>query len=425
MNKFRMLFSDRKMLIIFMLGFFSGLPLLLTGSTLQAWCKDSGMNLMTIGAFAYVGLPYTLKFLWAPLLDWITPTQMGRRRGWFIIAQIGLAVALLLLAMTDPKSSLTLVALAAVLVAFMSATFDIGVDAYQVEILPRESYALGNQFYVIGYRLGMLLASGGSLILADHLSFKVVYVIMAGIVGLGTLVAVFAREPKLGAPAPKTFTEAVREPIKDFFSANGNNQGRALWIIAFFLFYKFGCDMATSLNTVFYMDIGYTKTDIGAVSKIVAMWAVIGGGLVGGAGVVFLGIRRSLWVFGILQAVAILSFAWINEYIAATHNLSLWALGTSVGVEYFAAGMGTAAYGSYMASCVNQKYTATQYALLSSLMGLTRIITSTPASYVAQHFGWTSLFVVSCFASIPGLLVLWKLEGKKPPLAPQQALKVA
>jgi PAT family beta-lactamase induction signal transducer AmpG len=425
-NKFKALFSDRKILVIFLLGFLSGLPLLLTGSTLQAWCKDSGMSLSTIGLFSWVGAPYALKVLWSPFLDWITPSKMGRRRSWLIIAQVGMAAALLLLAATDPKSSIVLVAGAAILVAVMSSTFDISVDAYQIETLPREAYALGNQFYVIGYRIGMLLAGGGSLVLADHMSFPMVYALMAAISGVGILVTLFAKEPVVDTPMVKTFTGAFVEPVKDFFSSNGSHKGKALWIIAFFLLYKLGCDLATSLNTVFYMDIGFTKTQIGLTSKSIGFFCATGGAIVGGTGFMFFGLRRSLWIFGALQALSVLSFAWVNEYVMSTHDLSAWALGVSIGVENFIAAMGTAAYATFMAACcVNRRYTATQYALLSSLMSIPRMGTGYPAGLIAQNYGWTNLFIVSVFVSIPGLLILWKLQRNDDPALPQGTFKAA
>lgn len=411
MDKLKVMFTDRRMLIVFLLGFASGLPLLLTGSTLQAWCKDSGMDLTTIGLFSLVGLPYTLKFLWSPVLDWIVPPFMGRRRGWLLMTQIGLIATLIGLAMTDPKSGSSLVAVMALLVAFMSATQDIGIDAYQIEILPKEQYGLGNQLYILGYRVGMLAAGAGTLILADMMSWQMVYFVMAGTMAVGVLTTFFAREPKIEGTTPRNFKDAVWEPLKDFFSPSGSHKGKALWILAFFLLYKIGVDMAATMSTPFYMDLNFSKTDIGTMSKAVGLWATIAGGLLGGIGVVYFGIRRSLWAFGIFQGVACLSYAWLAYYVGSTGVPAAWALGVSISVENLAVGMATAAYATFMGSLVNTRFTATQYALLSSLMGMPRVFAGPFAGWTAQNLGWSAFFIFCSAAAIPGLLILLKLKG--------------
>lgn len=409
MEKLKVLFTDRKMLIVFLLGFASGLPLLLTGSTLQAWCKDSGMDLTTIGLFSLVGLPYTLKFLWSPALDWIVPPFMGRRRGWLMMTQVGLMMALVALAFTDPKSGSTLVAAMALLVSFMSATQDIGIDAYQIEILPKEQYGLGNQLYILGYRVGMLAAGAGTLILADVMSWQMVYFVMAATMGIGLLTTFFAKEPKIEGATPRNFGEAVWEPLKDFFSPSGSHKGKALWILGFFLLYKIGVDMASTMSTPFYMDLQFSKSTIGTMSKAVGLWATIAGGLLGGIGVVYFGIRRSLWAFGTFQAVACLSYAWL-AWFATANGPQAWALGVSISFENLAVGMATAAYATYMGSLVNKRYTATQYALLSSLMGMPRVFAGPFAGWTAQTVGWSTFFVFCSVAAIPGLLILLKLR---------------
>jgi PAT family beta-lactamase induction signal transducer AmpG len=406
------------MFIVFMMGFSSGLPLLLTGSTLQAWCKESGMDLTQIGLFALVGIPYTLKFLWSPVLDWIVPPFLGRRRGWLLISQIGLVAALVGLAMSDPHQGSVTIAAFALLVAFLSATQDIGIDAYQLEILPTESYGLGNQIYILGYRLGMLLAGGGSLILADMASWKIVYLIMAAAMGVGVITTLFAPEPKMRAAPPKSMKEAVVDPLKDFFSPKGSLQGKAFWVLGFFLLYKIGGDMATALTTPYYLELGFTKTQIGTVVKVFGLWATITGGIIGGAAVMYMGIRRSLWVFGIIQGLANLSFAWLGHFVASTGSASVAALATAVSIENLAAGLGTAAYATYMGSLVNKRFTATQYALLSSLMGMTRVFGAAPTGWLASHMGWSLFFVFCSVASIPGLLVLMKIDPVSEPVGP-------
>jgi PAT family beta-lactamase induction signal transducer AmpG len=423
MDKFKKLISDRRMFIVFMMGFSSGLPLLLTGSTLQAWCKEGGMDLTQIGLFALVGIPYTLKFIWSPMLDWIVPPFFGRRRGWLLISQLGLVVALIALAFSDPHQGSFGIAICAVMVAFLSATQDIGIDAYQLEILPTESYGLGNQIYILGYRLGMLLAGGGSLILADMMSWRNVYFLMAAAMGVGIVTTLFAPEPKLAAAPPKSMAEAVVEPLKDFFSTKGSLKGKAFWILGFFLLYKVGSDMATALTTPYYLELGFTKTQIGTVVKVFGLWATITGGLIGGAAVMYMGIRRSLWVFGVIQGLANLSFAWLGHFVAATGTASVAALATAVSIENLAAGLGTAAYATFMGSLVNKRFTATQYALLSSLMGMTRVFGAAPTGWLASHMGWSAFFIFCSAASLPGLLLLFKVRDFTAP--PEISTKVS
>ncbi|MES2963570.1 MAG: AmpG family muropeptide MFS transporter [Bdellovibrionota bacterium] len=415
MEKLKALFSDRRMFIVFMMGFASGLPYLLTASTLQAWCKDAGMDLTTIGFFTLVTLPYSLKFLWAPVMDWIVPKGMGpgigRRKAWLLISQVGLIAALVGLSMTNPSTNIALMAIMAFFVCFMSATQDVVIDAYQIEYLPKEQYALGNQLYIIGYRIAMIVAGAGTLMMTDVMSWKMVYLVMAATMGLALVTTFFAKEPTIEGKIPRGFVEAVWEPLKDFFSTNGSHKGKALWILAFFLVYKLGADMASIASTPFYMDLGFTKPIIGQMSKAVGLWATIGGGIAGAVGVVYFGIRRSLWAFGIFQGLACFSFVWLNSYVAGMSNPPAWALGISISFENVAVGMATAAFCAYMGSLVNRRYTATQYAILSSLMSLPRTLAGPFTLWTAQTLGYSTLFVICASASIPGLLILLKLRG--------------
>lgn len=411
MDKLKLIFTDRRMLICFMLGFASGLPLLLTGSTLQAWCKEAGMDLTDIGLLALVGTPYTIKFLWSPVLDWIVPAAFGRRRGWLVITQIGLMLALAGMAVSNPHTTPTMLAVFALGVAFLSATQDIAIDAYQIELLPTELYGLGNQLYILGYRIGMLLASSGSLILADHMSWTFVYFIMAATMLVALVTTALSPEPPLHGSHPATFAEAVWEPLKDFFSPSGSLHGRALWVIGFFLLYKIGGDMASAMTMPLYLDLGYSKTEIGAVAKAFGLGATIVGGLIGGGAVVFLGLRKSLWIFGVVQGLGNLSFAWLAATVGVhAANPSLTALATAISVENLAAGLGTAAYTTFMGSLVNKRFTATQYALLSSLMGIPRVFGAAPTGWMAKNMGWETYFAFCALISIPGLLVLLKIQ---------------
>ncbi|MCL2790771.1 MAG: AmpG family muropeptide MFS transporter [Desulfobulbus sp.] len=391
----RQFFSPR-MLIAFLMGFACGMPLLLTSTLLQAWMTDQGVDLATIGLYSLVGLPYTVKFLWAPIFDRFTLPFLGRRRGWLLVVQLLLILALAGLGMTDPGQTPWLVALAALFVTLFSASQDIVVDAYRREDLTDNQLGLGSSLYVNGYRLGMLLAGSGGLILADHISFDRVYLLMAASLLLGVAVTLFCREPPLTRGTPRTFREAIVEPFIDYFSRD-----RALWLLLFILLYKIGDQMASTLTTPFYLSLGFSKTQIGTLAKLFGFWSTIVGGLLGGAILFRIGIVRSLWLFGILQAVGILSFM-----VLAFIGYSLPGLVVAIVVEQLTSGMGTSAYVAYMASLTNKRFTATQYALLSSCMGIPRVIVAAPAGWLADQVGWPLFFLGCAVAAVPGLLML-------------------
>ena len=391
-----------RMLVAAVMGFASGLPLLLTGSVLQAWMKDEGVDLGTIGLFALVGLPYTLKFLWAPLMDRFTPNGLGRRRGWLLIFQLLLIASLVLLSLSSPATDAWWLAVAALLVTFFSASQDIVIDAYRREALADDEQGLGASLYVNGYRVGMLLASGGGLILADHISFAQVYQLMAVFMLVGVVTTLFAPEPPPAEGVPSTLREAVVQPFVEYFLRRD-----AVLILAFILLYKIGDTMASHMTTPFYLDIGFSKTQIGTVVKLFGFWATIAGGLIGGVLIMRLGIFRALWVFGILQGVSTAGFA-----VLAQIGPSVAGLAAVISFENLSGGMGTAAYIAYMASLTNKKFTATQYALLSSLMGVPRVIAAAPTGFLADFMGWSAFFILCALIAVPGLLLLRWLHGR-------------
>ncbi|PIE67367.1 MAG: AmpG family muropeptide MFS transporter [Deltaproteobacteria bacterium] len=390
---------NRRMLVSLVMGFSCGLPLLLTLSVLQAWMTEAGVDLTTIGLMTLVSLPYTLKFLWAPLVDRYTLPFFGRRRGWLLISQIALMAALIHLGHSNPVAHSELLALAALAVAFFSASQDIVVDAYRREDLPDHELGLGSSLYVNGYRVGMLLASGGGLILADHIPFSWVYTIMALCLFPGVGTTLLTPEPQVNS-APQTLARAITDPLKEYFS-----RPNALWILAFILMYKIGDTMAAAMTTPFYLDIGFTKTQIGAVVKLFGFWATVGGGLLGGVLMIRLGIWPSLWIFGVLQALSTAGFA-----LLAVIGPSLAGLAGVIAFENLSAGMGTAAYAAYMASITDKRFTATQYALLTSLMGVPRVLASAPTGYLATHMGWVGFFVLCTLIALPGLLLLPRIR---------------
>jgi PAT family beta-lactamase induction signal transducer AmpG len=389
------------MLVALLMGFSSGLPLLLTGSVLQAWMTDEGVDLGTIGLFALVGLPYTLKFLWAPLIDRYCFPFFGRRRGWLITIQLSLALSIAGLGWMQPAQTPFTVAVVAWLLAFFSASQDIVIDAYRRETLADNELGLGSSLYVNGYRIGMLLASGGGLIMADFIGFSMVYQFMALTMLVGILTTLFAPEPELSAGTPATLRDAVVQPFADYFRRH-----HALLILLFILLYKVGDTMASHMTIPFYLDIGFSKTEIGTVVKLFGFWATIIGSIIGGVVILRTGIYRALWGFGILQALSTAGFA-----ILAQVGYSLPWLAGVIAFENLSAGMGTVAFVAFMASLTNKQFTATQYALLSSLMGIPRVIVAAPTGYFADWMGWTVFFSLCAFIAIPGLMLLTRFRG--------------
>ena len=395
----KVVFSSR-MAVTFLMGFSCGLPLLLTLSVLQAWMKEEGVDLTVIGLMSLVGIPYTVKFLWAPLLDRMTLPFLGRRRGWLFLAQLSLMAAIAGLGLSNPKFHPLMLAGAAFLVTFFSASQDIVVDAYRRETLSDAELGLGSSLYVNGYRVGMLLASGGGLILADHLPFSMVYLIMAASMIPGMATTFYSKEPDHPFGVPGTLSEAVFAPLREYFTRNG-----AWWILAFILCYKLGDSMASTMTTPFYLDIGYSKTEIGAVVKLFGFWATIAGSLVGGIWMIRIGIGSSLWIFGILQAVSTAGFM-----VLTYTGPSVAALSAVIAFENFTSGMGTSAFTAFMASMTHKRFTATQYALLSSLMGVPRVLVSAPTGFLAKVMGWNWFFAACVLAAIPGLLILLRFS---------------
>lgn len=383
------------------MGFYSGLPLLLTGSLLQAWLREAGVDLTTIGLFALVGLPYTLKFLWAPLFDRYTPTEfLGRRRSWLLIVQLLLTTAIFLLGENGPRD-LLLLSCTALLVTFCSASQDTVIDAYRRESLKAREQGLGASLYVNGYRLALLLVGGGGLILADVLgTFPQVYFLFAGLMATAPLITLWVPEPDPPPEIPKSLKEAVVGPFTNFFHRPG-----ACLILAFILLYKVGDTMASHMAVPFYLDLGFSKSEIGAVAKLFGFWATVVGGLLGGAIILRLGIYAALWWFGILQALSTAAFAWL-----ATKGPILYGLMGVIAFENLTSGMGTSAFVAFMASQTDRRFTATQYALLSSLMGIPRVLIAAPTGWLAERMGWPLFFIFCALAAIPALWLLLRFQ---------------
>ncbi len=385
-----------RMLAMLLTGYSAGLPLLLIGSTLQAWMTDEGVDLTAIGLVSLLGLPYVFKFLWAPLLDRYKIPVLGRRKGWMLLFQVMLVICILGLSVTNPKDDIYLVCFWAFLVALFSASQDVVLDAYRREILPDEELGLGSSLYVTGYRLAMLVSGALALYLADHIPWKNVYQWLAVFMAPSVLFTIFAPKESQHIPIPANLKAAVLGPLKDFFTRKG------AWImLLFILLYKVGDSMASNMTTPFILDIGYSKTDIATVAKTFGMIATILGGIIGGTMMLRMNIRWSLIFFGILQAVSTLGFSLLPSL-----SVSFSSLAAVIAFENLASGMGTAAYAAYMASLTNKQFTATQYALLTALMGIPRVILASPTGWMSKMMGWESFFVLCTVVAIPGLLLL-------------------
>ena len=397
MNKTLKKIFSVSMFSMLLIGYSSGLPLLLIGSTLQAWMTDEGVDLTAIGLVSLIGLPYVIKFLWAPLLDRYKLPYFSRRKGWMVLFQVLIVVSILGLSYTNPKTDLSLVLVWAFLIALFSASQDVVLDAYRREILPDEELGLGSSLYVTGYRLAMLVSGALALYLADTLPWKSVYHWLAIFMAPSVLFTIFAPSENQHIPIPANLKAAVLGPLKDFFTRKG------AWImLLFILLYKVGDSMASNMTTPFILDIGYSKTDIAAVAKTFGMMATILGGIVGGTMMLKMNMRFSLILFGTLQAISTLGFSFLPSL-----PVSFAALAAVIAFENLASGMGTAAYSAYMASLTNKQFTATQYALLTALMGIPRVILASPTGWMAKQMGWEMFFVVCTIVAIPGMLLLF------------------
>ena len=386
------------MLLAFVMGFSGGLPLLLTGSLLQAWMVDVDVDLGTIGLFALVGLPYTLKFVWAPLMDRYTPALLGRRRGWLFIWQLCLTASIALLGFSNPSQMLFMTALAALLLSFFSASQDIVIDAYRRESLEDDEQGMGASLYVGGYRTGMLLATGGGLFLADHMAYHWVYLIMAASMSAGLIATLLAPEPASEHGKPKTLQDAVVKPFKEYFTRD-----YAIIILIFVFLYKVGDTMAGQMTTPLYLDLGFTKSEIAGIVKIFGFPITIAGTFIGGMLVMRHGIYKCLLWFGVLQSISTAGFIWLSYM-----GNDLFALTVVIAFENLSAGLGTAAYIGFIASLTDKRFTATQFALLTSFMGMPRVFAAAPTGYMVGAFGWSGFFLFCTLIAIPGiLLIIW------------------
>ena len=398
----------RRMLICVFTGFASGMPLYLLLNLLPAWLRTEGISLKAIGLFALIQFPYTWKFLWSPLLDRFA-LPLGRRRGWIFITQLALLVIIALLGRLSPATDLGTIVWLAALLAFMSATADIALDAYRRELLGDRELGLGNSVHVNAYRIAGLVPGSLALILADHFPWDTVFFVTALFMLPGMAMALLVSEPTVAAGAPRTLRRAVVEPFREFIGRAGLKE--ALLILAFIFFYKLGDSMCTALATPFYLDMGYAKSDIGLVAKHAGLWPAVFGGLLGGLWMVNLGINRALWLFGVVQVVSIFGFAWLASLgpQAAIDGAALGRLAVVIGFEALGVGLGTAAFVAFIARTTHPAYTATQFALFTSLAAVPRTFINAATGWLVEVMGWMPFFLLCVLLALPGMALLLKV----------------
>lgn len=407
----------RRMLICVFIGFSSGLPLYLLFNLVPAWLRSEHVDLKTIGLFALIQFPYTWKFLWSPLLDRYVVPMLGRRRGWMLVTQLGLLAVIASLGAFSPQSDLSSIVFIATALAFLSATQDIVLDAYRRELLSDVELGMGNAVYVNAYRIAGLVPGSLSLILADTMPWNVVFIITALFMLPGVVMTLSVNEPHRATP-PSTLREAVVEPFHEFVTRNGWNS--ALLILAFILFYKLGDSMCTALATPFYLDMGFSKTDIGLIAKNAGLWPAVTGAFLGGAWMLKIGINRALWLFGVVQVVSIFGFAWLayighHDVIGALERTQLALV---IGVEAFGVGVGTSAFVAFIARTTHPAYTATQFALFTSLAAVPRTFANAATGWIVEAIGWMGLFLLCVVLAIPGMLLLFKVAPWRAEPAP-------
>lgn len=407
----------KRMLICIFNGLSAGMPLFFLYHLIPAWLRSENVDLKTIGLFSLAGIPYTWKFIWSPLMDRYIPPFLGRRRGWMLITQVLLLFSMASIGLLDPVHNIWLIAWMATAVAFFSASQDIVLDAYRRELLPDNELGLGNSMYVNGYRAAVFIPGGLGIILGDYMPWSMVFAVIASFMLIGIFKTLLIDEAQKTIKAPATLHEAVVQPFIEFFGRDGGLT-HGLLILAFLFLYKIGDNMATALSTPFYLDLGFSKTIIGSMVKLINFWAMIIGSFLGGATIYKTGINRSLWIFGVIQMVSILGFALLAE---VGNNVTL--LGIVIAFEYLGVGLGTAALVAFIARATSMSFTATQFALFSSLIALPRTFANATTGFLIEGvgpadgfyftllgqwdgLGYTNFFIFCTICAIPGMILL-------------------
>jgi PAT family beta-lactamase induction signal transducer AmpG len=401
---------NRRMLICIFTGFSSGLPLWLLINLLPAWLRSEQVDLTSIGLFALMQLPFTWKFLWSPLLDRFALPMLGRRRGWMLVTQIALLISIPLFGLLDPKLDLWTIAALAAAVAFFSASQDIVLDAYRRELLPDAELGLGTSIHVQAYRVSSLIPGALALVLADHIPWHSVFLITALFMLPGIANTLLISEPLRSRNAPRTLTEAVVEPFHEFITRAGWHQ--AVLMLGFIFLYNLGASMATALATPFYLDMGFSKSEIGLIAKNAGLWASVAGGLLGGLWMLRIGINRALWLFGAVQMISILGFAGL----AHAHRADRALLALVIGVEALGVGLATTAFIAFIARATDPRYTATQFALFTSLAVVPRTLINATTGWIVEQIGWFDFFLLCVVLGLPGMALLLRVAPWNEPI---------
>ena len=401
-ESFKEAILNRRMLICVFTGFTSGLPLYVLFQLIPGWLRVEGVGLKEIGFFALVQFPYAWKFLWSPFMDRFTLPFLGHRRGWMLVTQIALLISMGLMGFIKPDLSLWTIAYLSTAVAFFSASQDIVLDAYRRELLPDVELGLGNSIHVQAYRVSGYVPGALGFILADHFDWHIVFIIIALFMSVGIVLTLVIKEAIAEPTPPRTMREAVLEPFRDFIGRAGLRP--ALLVLAFLFLYKLGDNMATALQSPFFIDVGFTLTQIGVIAKTAGLIAVIVGGMIGGFIMVKVPINRALWLFGVVQIVSILGFALLSEIGA-----NPWMLGVVVVFEYLGVGLGTAALVAFMARTTNPAFAATQLALFTALASVPRVFANSVTGVIVEQVGWTNFFLLCTVLAVPGMLLLFKV----------------
>lgn len=401
------------MFICVFTGFTSGLPYFLLLQFIPLWLKNGGINKAEIGLFALTQVPYILKFVWAPFMDRYSLFSLGRRRSWMLFSQLVLFLLVILFAFLDPHNDLFIIALISLTVAFFSATLDIAVDAYRREILSDNELGLGNTIHINAYRVAGLVPGSLSLILTHYLLWQTVFVITALFILPGIIITLLIKEPTYAHSHKKRLAQIIIEPFLEFFQRNGIMS--ALLIVAFIFLYKLGDSMATSLISIFYIEMGFSELNIGLVAKNANFWPSIIGAFLGGLIMLKIGINKALWIFGFVQLTSIFGFIFLAHVGPFEHvdYKALLLLGAVVSFEYLGVGLGTAAFIAFIARTTNPNYTATQFALFSSIAAIPRTFMNATAGYIVNELGWSNFFSLCVLLAIPGMLLLLKVAPWK------------
>jgi PAT family beta-lactamase induction signal transducer AmpG len=396
-------YFSRRLIAVLIMAFSSGLPLALTSSTLQAWFTEANVSILTIGALTLAGIPYTFKFLWAPILDRFVPPFLGRRRGWLIITQMGLSLSLFIMTFFNPSSQPSVIGILALIIAFLSASQDIAYDAYRTDILLPTERGLGASAFSVGYRIAMLISGGLALILADYIGWKLTYQLMAGLMFLLGVATLFIPEPANWVKPPSTFFSAIIEPFKNLWKKD-----RILFILLFVILYKIGDALALSLMSNFLLrGLSFSLTDVGIAFKTVGIIGTLIGALLGGIILIRISLFQALLLFGVLQALSNLMFM----LLALTGKNEVLMV-SSIFIEQCCSGMSTTAFIAFLMSLCDQRYTATQYALLSALSAIGRVFLGPIAAVMVEHVGWANFFGWTTIVCFPGLILLVLLRNR-------------